>query len=117
MQLSLSALGLPAWRSPLHSTFGIPDFGCGLTRAILALLRGDWRTSLTFHAFAPFFLSALTLIVLAAILPATLREKIIVQIEALERRTGLTTILLVGLVVYWLARLLILREAFIFLVN
>jgi hypothetical protein len=117
LQLSLSALGLPAWRSPLHSTLGIPDFGCGLTRAILALLRGNWRTSLTLHAFAPFFVVALILIALAAILPATLREKIIVQIEVLERRTGLTTILLVGLVVYWLARLLILREAFILLVN
>ena len=117
MQLSLSALGLPAWRSPLHSTFGIPDFGCGLSRAILALLRGDWQTSWTFHAFAPFFVAALILVALAAILPHLVRDKIVAWVERMERRTGLTTILLTGLVLYWLARLLIMREAFILLVS
>jgi len=117
LQLSLSALGLPAWRSPLHSTFGIPDFGCGLSRAILALLRGDWQTSWTFHAFAPFFVAALILVALAAILPHLVRDKIVAWVERMERRTGLTTILLTGLVLYWLARLLIMREAFILLVS
>ena len=117
LQLSLSALGLPAWRSPLHSTFGIPDFGCGLSRAILALLRGDWQTALMLHAFAPLFVAALILVALAAILPHVLREKIVAWVEEMERRTGLTTILLAGLVLYWLARLLIMREAFILLVR
>jgi len=117
LQLSLGALGLPAWRSLLHSTFGIPDFGCGLTRAILALLRGDWQTSLMFHAFAPLFVVALTLVALAAILPDKLRAETVAWVETIERRTGLTAILLSGLVLYWLARLLIMGEAFILLVS
>jgi len=117
LQLSLSASGLSAWRSPLHSTFGVPDFGCGLTRAVLALLRGDLQTALILHAFAPLIVAALILIALAAIIPSKLRDETVAWVETIERRTGLTAILLIGLVLYWLARLLIMREAFILLVS
>lgn len=116
LQLNLVALGLPGWRSPILSFFGVPDPGGGLTRAIVALLRGDWQTSLTFHAFAPFFVVALTLIAMAAILPSSLNDRIMACVEEVEGRTGLTAILLVGLVVYWLVRLFILREAYITLI-
>jgi hypothetical protein len=116
LQLTLVASGLPGWRSPILNLVGLPDPGGGLTRAILALLRGDWQTSLTFHAFAPFFVVALILIAVAAVLPSSPRNKIIAWVEEVEGRTGLTTILLVGLIIYWLARLFILREAYITLI-
>jgi hypothetical protein len=116
LQLSLVNARLPAWQSPLHSVFGIPDPGCGLSRAIVALFRGDWRTSLTLHAFAPLFVVALSLIAITAVLPQRPRDKIVALIEDLERHTGLTALFLIGLVIYWLARLLILRGAFINLV-
>lgn len=117
VHLSLVTAGLPSWRSPVHSIFGLPDPGCGLSRAIIALLRGDWAASLTFHAFAPLFVIALTLIGISTLLPRCPREKVAAWVARLEHRTGLTAILLVGLVVYWLARLLIMREAFIHLIN
>jgi hypothetical protein len=113
VHLSLVVSGLPSWRSPLLVIFGIPDPGCGLSRAVIALLRGDWQTSLTFHAFAIFFVIALVLIALAAVLPVSPRDKMVRLVENLEQRTGLTAILLIGLVIYWLGRLLILREAYI----
>jgi len=116
LQLGLVSAKLPAWQSPIHAVFGIPDPGCGLSRAIVALLRGDWRTSLTFHAFAPLFVVALSLIAITAVLPQRPRDKIVALIEDVERHTGLTALLLIGLVIYWLARLLILRGAFINLV-
>ncbi|MBI1881917.1 MAG: DUF2752 domain-containing protein [Chloroflexi bacterium] len=116
LHLSLVMAGLPSWHSPVHYVFGLPDPGCGLSRAIVALLRGDWQTSLTFHAFAPLFVLALTLIAITAVLPAWPRDKIVAWVEGIERHTGLTAILLIGLVAYWLARLLILRAAFINLI-
>ena len=116
LQLSLVMAGLPGWHSPVHYVFGLPDPGCGLSRAIVALLRGDWQTSLTFHAFAPLFVVALTLIAITAVLPAWPRDKIAAWVERIEGHTGLTAILLIGLVAYWLVRLLILRAAFINLI-
>lgn len=117
VHLSLVMAGLPSWRSPFHSVFGIPDPGCGLSRAIVALLRADWTTAVTFHAFAPLFVIALILIALSVVLPRWLRDKAAAWVAELERRTGLTAILLVGLVVYWLARLLLIGNTFINLIN
>lgn len=116
VHLSLVVSGLPSWRSPFLVIFGIPDPGCGLSRAVIALLRGDWQTSLTFHAYAIFFVIALTLIALAAVLPVSPRDRLVSWVAYVEKRTGLTAILLVALVVYWLGRLLILREAYIDLI-
>jgi len=116
LQLGLVFAGRPGWRSPLHSLLGLPDPGCGLSRAIVALLRGDWRTALTFHAFAPLFVIALTLVASAAVLPTVTRDKVAAWVEAVEHRTGLTALLLIGLILYWLARLLMMREAFIDLI-
>ncbi len=117
LQLGLVALGLPGWPCPFLHTLGILCPGCGLSRAMVALLQGDWRTSLTLHAFAPAFVLALVLIVGATILPQKQRNWLIGQIEVVERRTGITAILLVGLVFYWLVRLLVFPEAFINLVK
>jgi hypothetical protein len=116
LQLGLVSAGLPAWQSPTHAVFGLPDPGCGLSRAIVALLRGDWRTSLTFHAFAPLFVVALSLIGVTTFLPRGPRDKLVALVDHLERRTGLTAMLLIGLILYWLARLLFMREAFFKLV-
>lgn len=116
IQVSLTALAMPAWQSPLHRLFGIPDPGCGLTRAIVALLRGDWQTSLTFHAFAPLFIVALALIAGGAMLPSVCRNWLVDRIASVERRTRLTVILLVALVIYWLGRLLFLRQEYLMLI-
>ena len=112
----LVTLGLPGWPCPLRYGLGIPCPGCGLGRAIAALLRGNWQTALTLHAFAPLFLLALILIACGVLLPSSQRCWLINRLEVVERRTGITAILLFGFVLYWLARLLILREAFINLI-
>ena len=49
----VGALALALWTQfplcPMASSLGVPCPGCGLTRATLALLRGDVRTALHFH--------------------------------------------------------------------
>ena len=108
--------GLPSWSCPFRELFGIPCPGCGLSRAITALVHGDWRTSFTFHLFAPFFLLALVLMAWATFLPGAQRQWLAAHVEVIERRSGIVAIALIGLVVYWLARLIILREAFVNLI-
>ena len=108
--------GWPGWPCPVRTWLGLPCPGCGLSRACAALLRGEWQESLTFHAFAPFFLVALALMVVAVCLPPAPRRWLINQVELVERQTGLTALLLVGLVFYWLIRLVFFRAAFINLI-
>lgn len=109
--------GFGGWPCPLMGATGLPCPGCGLSRATAALLRGDWQTSLAFHAFAPVAVLALALLAGSALLPEAQRGRFIRKVEGFERSTRLSAVLLVGLVVYWLARLLFSSEAFIRLLR
>ena len=112
LHTGLATLGLPGWPCPVRHGLGIPCPGCGLSRAITALLQGDWETSLALHAFAPFFLLTLVIMTGVILLPSPQRTWLIDQIKTIEHCTGITAILLLGLVFYWLTRLLFFREAF-----
>jgi len=104
--LILVASGVHGWQCPLLQTTGIPCPGCGLSRATVALLKGQWKLSLTLHAFAPILLAALALVGIACFLPQQQREKLICFTENFEKRTRISLILGTGLIAYWLVRLL-----------
>src|SRR5262245_56423689 len=101
VQGGLVMVGLPGWQCPLLHGLGIPCPGCGLSRASIALLRGDWQTALRMHAFAPIMLLALALFFCAAVLPERPQEVLCRAVEAGEGRTGLGVLRLVGWVVCW----------------
>jgi hypothetical protein len=113
LQLGLMRWELPAWECPMQHALGIPCPGCGLSRAITALLHGDWHAALRLHAFAPIVLAVLALITAMAVLPEPLRRRGVAAVARFERRTGLTALVLVALMAYWLARVLVFRSAFI----
>jgi len=117
LQLGLTSVGLPGWPCPFLHVVGIPCPGCGLTRAMILLLRGDWRRSLAFHAFAPLFIVALMIAITTTLLPESVRQRIVTSTEVLEHRTGITSLLLVSLILYWLARLFVLQSAFVRLIQ
>jgi hypothetical protein len=117
LQIGLSALRLHPWQCPIFSSTGIPCPGCGLTRAIVLLLQGEWGASFHYHVFAPIFLFFSLIILVAIFLPASIGRRVINKAEMLERQTGLTVIILTGLILYWLARLLFLNSAFVQLIR
>jgi hypothetical protein len=117
LQLVLGLLKLPGWQCPFFHALGIPCPGCGLTRASLALFHGDLKQSIALHAFAPIFLAGLAVVTCSAVVPQRQRERIAIRTESLERYTGITSLLLIGLFLYWLARLLILQSAFVRLIQ
>ncbi|TVQ58208.1 MAG: DUF2752 domain-containing protein [Spirulina sp. DLM2.Bin59] len=49
---------------PFQARFGFPSPSCGLTRSILALLRGDWVQAFSYHAFGPLMVAIAALVVL-----------------------------------------------------
>ncbi|HMQ52507.1 MAG TPA: DUF2752 domain-containing protein [Anaerolineae bacterium] len=117
LQLGLTAAGLPGWTCPFLHVLGVPCPGCGLSRASLALVQGDWATMLSLHAFAPGLVLALLLIAVGTVLPDQPRRRLIEGVARLEYRTGLTALLLVGLLLYWLVRLTLFTGPFIDLMR
>jgi hypothetical protein len=117
VQLMLGLLKLPGWQCPFFHALGIPCPGCGLTRATVSLFHGDLKQSIALHAFAPIFVAGLAIVTCSAFVPQRQRERIANRTESLERYTGITGLLLIGLLLYWLARLLILQSAFVRLIQ
>jgi hypothetical protein len=83
----------------------------------MLLLQGDVHGSVRFHAFAPIFIILISAMIIATFLPRTFTEPLIHKAEILERQTGLTTIILGGLILYWLARLLLFPTMFAQLIR
>ena len=104
LHLGLSFAGLPAWNCPILAATGIPCPGCGLTRASMELVRGDFASSFQTHAFAPIFMFALVLMVVTLVLPETQRNDLLARISRLETRSGFTAWVLFFLMLYWAIR-------------
>ena len=111
------ALHLPGWECAFFRSTGVPCPGCGLTRACLLLLKGEVQASIKFHAFAPIFVVLIAMLIICTVLPKTLTEPFINRAETLERQTGITIIIFGGLILYWLARLLLFPTAFTQLIR
>ncbi|MBN1955502.1 MAG: DUF2752 domain-containing protein [Anaerolineae bacterium] len=105
LQLVLVSAGLDGWQCPIKAALHIPCPGCGLSGAMVLLLRGQWADALSRHAFAPLFLLVFAVMAVVSALPAQLHQKTVRWIETMERRTGITAVFLSALLVYWVVRL------------
>lgn len=109
--------GAGGWACPFYGGLGVPCPGCGLTRACVALLRGDVRQALALHLFAAPAAAFALLLAAALTLPGGARHALLSMVEAIERRTRLTQFLLIGMVCYWLVRLALGGQAFAGLIR
>ena len=105
-------VGVAAWQDfplcPMAGSLGIPCPGCGLTRATLALLRGDVRQALHFHPLV-WVLSPLFLAFVGAAVLELLRDPHRPRSRSRFRWQGLGTnvtaiVLLTVTLGIWLAR-------------
>jgi hypothetical protein len=117
LQLLLTFFGLPGWQCPLFRALGLPCPGCGMTRASVFLMHGEVKQAIVTHAFAPFILIALAIITICAASPRSYVVSVADRAESFERYTGITGLLLIGLIVYWLARLLFMPGAFVRMIQ
>ncbi len=105
--VGLCAAGLGGWPCPFFRVTGWPCPGCGLGRACVLLLRGEWRESLRLHAYAPVLLFTLALLGVGLLLRGRARTALRESVAWLEGRAWLSTVLLGALPIYWLLRLVL----------
>ena len=102
--VGLVAVGLGGWSCPFLKAIGWPCPGCGLGRACVLLVEGDWRAALQMHAFAPLLLLTLGLLGAGLLLRGGPRVVLLTTVQWLEERTRLVPFLLVALLFYWVFR-------------
>lgn len=102
--LFLVITGFQGWQCPINRSFGVICPGCGMTTAMKLLVNGQWTAAIEMHAFAPLFLVILTFMAFAAILPAGYLGKLSSGITVVEKKTGISAIILLSMLLYWLLR-------------
>lgn len=112
VQVAGVAAGVGGWPCPVKSALGIPCPGCGLTRACIALFRGEFAAAFDLHAFAPVLLLGLAALAVAGLLPVARREAFASLAARFERRTKASYVFFASLLLYWSVRLLFLPGAF-----
>ncbi|MBD2079206.1 DUF2752 domain-containing protein [Leptolyngbya sp. FACHB-17] len=112
VHFGLILLGLPGWQCPIRYGLGIPCPGCGLSRATLELLHGHFDHALRIHAFAPIVVGIGGLVLAAIVLPKSTYIKFVSIVDRIERRTGITIVLLSSALIYWLIRLFFFTKEF-----
>lgn len=105
-QLLLVFTEITGWQCPIYGTLGVTCPGCGMSNAMASLLQGHWQAAFQTHAFAPVVLIVSMMLVVAMGLPAAHLKKFSGSVERLEQKSGITAILLLSMLVYWLLRLL-----------
>lgn len=97
-------LGWHWFRCPFKSLTGHPCPGCGMTRASLAMIRGDWAAMVRFHPLAPFFVLFWTVVGLGLVCPAAWRPSYLSRLEKIEHATRWPLWIGIALLVYSLTR-------------
>ncbi|MFN3166474.1 MAG: DUF2752 domain-containing protein [Phycisphaeraceae bacterium] len=106
LQVGLSAAGLTLMDCYLLKHTGVPCPGCGLTRGAVASATLDLEAVLYYNALGPAALLVMTLLLLGLLLPERPRDAFAETVERVERATAVSAVVLLGLWVYWLARLI-----------
>jgi hypothetical protein len=105
VMMTLTAMRITTWQCPLRSTLGMPCPGCGLTRAMLLFVQGHWQASISLHGFAPIVLAIGILLAAGSAMPQRLHQKMVARVTDFERRTGITALLIISALLYWILRI------------
>lgn len=106
IHVSLTAAGLSLWRCPAQSLLGISCPGCGMTRAVVALLSGHWGRAMQLHPLAPGFLAGSLLVGFCQPLPAGPRARVERFVRRMEERTCVTAVFLLAFAAFGICRML-----------
>jgi hypothetical protein len=116
-QITLAALRLPGWPCLWLKLTGSPCAGCGISRSVAAAATGRLAESLHLHLFGPLAAALILLFIAGAMLRDEVRLRLAATIEALELRTGISGLLIIGLLGYWLFRLVVLGGSYVHLMH
>lgn len=100
-----SLAGVPIWGCPFNMLTGLPCPGCGMTRAVNALLHGNWSQAITYHPLSPAYLIIGVLLTIAATSTGAWRCRLVDGVKKLEQVTALPSMIVLFTVIFGLLRM------------
>jgi Protein of unknown function (DUF2752) len=99
-------LGFSVVRCSFYQLTGLPCLGCGLTRGMSALVRGQVQRAYTWHPFTFVFALGAVLMFLATILPTAPRTTLANWVQRIEERTAICYWLVLALTLFGVWRMI-----------
>ena len=101
---ALAICGVDLMPCPLLKVTGLPCPGCGMTRACLAMLQGNWAEVWHLNPFGPVFAVFWAVVAVGVALPQPWRDRFATWLGRFEQRTRWAGWLAGGLAIYGLTR-------------
>lgn len=105
--LFLSFLKLPVYVCPLKSVTGLKCPGCGMSEAVLYLIRGDFSAAFEANPFAPYFMLFGALLVVISLSGEAVRRKLWRSVMLFESYTRFNAVVLLTFAGYGTVRMLL----------
>ena len=102
----LNVSGIFVWKCPFHELTGLECGGCGMTRGVIALVKGHFMEAFNLHPFSILLLFFWSIWVIVTFLPEKWREEVIGRIAYVERKTGFVIILATLFIAFGIIRLI-----------
>lgn len=100
-----SMLHISIWPCFFNELTGLPCPGCGMTRAVSALLHGDWHTAMLYHPLSPAYFAMGVVLAASAVSPPNFRTRLVAVVQSLERRTALPALIVFATLIFGLLRI------------
>lgn len=94
------------WQCPLKYITRLDCPGCGLTRSVLALLKGDFVLSYKFHPFGIFFIAAWILLMILAVISEEQRTSFSLNFAHFEEKFPVIMLLFMLFMFFGLVRII-----------
>jgi hypothetical protein len=109
--IGANMLGLRVWICVFRETTGLPCPGCGMTRAMSSLAKGNLASAMHYHLLSPIIFVGLLVMTIVTLLPQSKRQLILPLIEKAEHRSGFTALSILAMLAYGIWRIIHLHSA------
>ena len=103
--ITLNILDIFTWTCPTYSCTGLYCPGCGMTRAGMALVQGDFSSAFSHHPFSLLFAAAWIFFLLLLFFPNAKRQAISAKFARFEEKFPIIPLLFILFVFFGLIRL------------
>jgi len=105
--LLLNITGVFVWKCPFHQLTGFDCGGCGMTRGVIAAVKGHCGKAFSLHPFSIPLLCLWLFWTVITFFPPSWRRRILDVIEIFEHKTGLFFIMVILFILFGVVRLIL----------
>lgn len=104
--IALDMLGIFRWKCPTYTVTGLYCPGCGMTRAGMSIIQGDFASAFSHHPFSLLFAMGWIFFLVLLFIPDAQRKDISAKFAKIEEKFPIILMLFIVFLFFGLARVI-----------